>query len=78
MVAEADLVVVQLTVHGHHRASAMPLLQGVAVTGLAVACVFMHVFRVVDGRVVEHWATRDDLGLLRQLGAWPPPQATAL
>jgi len=26
---------------------------------------------VVRGQIVEHWACRDDLGLLRQVGAWP-------
>jgi lactoylglutathione lyase len=29
-------------------------------------------FRIADGRIAERWACRDDLGLLRQLGAWPP------
>jgi predicted ester cyclase len=29
--------------------------------------VFM--YRIHDGRVVERWAVRDDLGFLRQLGA---------
>lgn len=38
----------------------------------------MHVFRVVDGRAREHWATRDDLGLLRTLGAWRPGGTTGL
>jgi predicted ester cyclase len=27
------------------------------------------VYRVVDGRVREHWAVRDDFGMLRRLGA---------
>jgi hypothetical protein len=29
-------------------------------------------FRLEDGRIIEHWASRDDLGLARRLG-WIPP-----
>lgn len=29
-------------------------------------------YRLVDGRIAERWAVRDDLGMLRQLGALPP------
>jgi SnoaL-like polyketide cyclase len=28
----------------------------------------VHIFRVRDGKIVEHWAVRDDLGLMKQLG----------
>jgi predicted ester cyclase len=28
----------------------------------------MQMFRVIDRRIVESWAVRDDLGVLRQLG----------
>jgi hypothetical protein len=28
----------------------------------------MHLFRLHDGKVIEHWAVRDDLGMLQQLG----------
>ena len=63
---------VDMTLHGLHVDSTMPLLVGVPVTGRQVAWRFTHVFRIADGQLVEHWATRDDLGLLRQLGAWPP------
>ena len=31
-----------------------------------------HWFRMNDGKVAEHWANRDDLGMGRQLG-WNPP-----
>ena len=30
-------------------------------------------YRLVEGRIAERWAVRDDLGMLRQLGALPPP-----
>ena len=29
----------------------------------------MHMLRITDGKIAEHWAARDDLGLLLQLGA---------
>ena len=61
-----------MTLRGVHEASTMPLLTGVAVTGREIAWVYIHIFRVADGQLAEHWATRDDVGLLRQLGAWPP------
>jgi hypothetical protein len=31
-----------------------------------------HWFRLRDGKVIEHWANRDDLGTALQLG-WMPP-----
>jgi predicted ester cyclase len=30
---------------------------------------FMAAYRFVDGKIAERWAIRDDLGMLRQLGA---------
>ena len=72
VIAEGDHVVVHLTLSGVHRASAMPLLAPVPVTGRRVAWTFVHIWRVRDGLIVEHWACRDDVGLLAQLGAWPP------
>jgi hypothetical protein len=31
-----------------------------------------HWFRIEDGKITEHWANRDDLGMAKQLG-WVPP-----
>jgi hypothetical protein len=31
-----------------------------------------HWFTIEDGRILEHWANRDDLGTAKQLG-WIPP-----
>jgi len=73
VVAEGDLVVDHMTLHGRHRASTMGLLAGTEATGVPVAWTYIHIWRVVDGMVVEHWACRDDVGLLRQVGAWPSP-----
>jgi predicted ester cyclase len=72
VVAQDDLVVVHLTLHGRHVASTMPLLAGLTPTGNDVAWDFIHIWRVADGAIVEHWACRDDVGLLAQVGGWPP------
>jgi len=29
-------------------------------------------YRVLDGKIVEHFANRDDIGMMRQLGQLPP------
>jgi lactoylglutathione lyase len=72
VVAQDGLVVVHLTLRGRHVASSMPLLAGLPPTGDAVAWEFIHIWRVADGSIVEHWACRDDVGLLAQVGGWPP------
>jgi catechol 2,3-dioxygenase-like lactoylglutathione lyase family enzyme/predicted ester cyclase len=68
VVAQDDLVVVHLTMKGRHLASTMPLLAGLPPTGSPVAWDFIHIWRVADGSIVEHWACRDDVGLLAQVG----------
>ena len=72
VLADGDRVVVHMTLQGRHVASTMPLLAGVPPTGTDVGWEFIHIWRVQDGRIAEHWACRDDLGLLRQLGARSP------
>ncbi|MDQ1650130.1 MAG: hypothetical protein QOG60_2187, partial [Frankiaceae bacterium] len=59
-----------LTLRGRHVGSTMPLLDGVAPTGGAVTWDFIHIWRVADGLIAEHWACRDDVGLLTQVGGW--------
>ena len=72
LIAEGDLVAHHMTMSGTHKASTMPLLAGVPVTHEPVAWTYIHIWRIADGKVTEHWACRDDVGLLRQVGAWPP------
>ena len=67
LVGEGDLVAQHLTLHGTHKASTMPLLAGAAVSGRPTAWEFIHIWRVASGMIVEHWACRDDMGLLEQL-----------
>ncbi len=73
LIADGELVAQHLTLRGSHVSSTMPLLAGTRPAGQEVSWTFIHLWRVVDGMVVEHWACRDDVGLLHQVGAWPPP-----
>jgi predicted ester cyclase len=57
-VAEDDRVVQRVTMSGS---------QG----GRDFAVQHVYGWRIADGRIVEHWGSRDDLGLLRQLGRLP-------
>ena len=63
-VANEDTVAVRGTSSGTHENE----LWGIAPTGERFAAQQSHWFRVVDGKVAEHWAVRDDLGMMRQLG----------
>jgi lactoylglutathione lyase len=67
LIGEGDLVAQHLTLHGTHRGSTMPLLADAPASGRPAAWTFIHIWRVADGMIVEHWACRDDLGLLEQL-----------
>lgn len=69
VVAEGELVIARVMAHGTHLGP----FQGLAPSGRAFQLDSFHMFRCVDGKAVEHWAVRDDLGMLRQLGAAPTP-----
>lgn len=73
VVAGGDLVAYRATLSGTHRGE----LLGMAPTGRAFRVQHMHMLRMRDGRACEHWAVRDDLGMLRQLGVIPPPGAAS-
>jgi predicted ester cyclase len=46
-------------------------LDDVLPTGRPHEVIQIHMFRIVGGKITEHWAARDDLGMLRQLGVLP-------
>lgn len=69
LVAEGDLVAYRATLSGTHTGA----LLGIPPTGRAFRVQHMHMLRMRDGRACEHWATRDDLGMLQQLGIIPAP-----
>jgi predicted ester cyclase len=67
LIGDGDLAAQHLTLHGTHRASTMPLLTDATASGRPAAWTFIHIWRVAGGVIVEHWACRDDMGLLEQL-----------
>ncbi|MDQ6910885.1 MAG: ester cyclase [Actinomycetota bacterium] len=69
LVAEGDKVVARVTVSGTHRGEMM----GLAPTGRRVRTSGIEVFRLAGGKLAEHWATFDALGMLRQIGMAPVP-----
>ena len=78
VVAEGDLVVIHNTMSGRHHG---PMVEYTAAgevgdvfppTGRTFATTQTHWFRLADGKVIEHWANRDDIGTAKQLG-WVPP-----
>jgi predicted ester cyclase len=64
VVGEGDMVAGRLTVSGTHEGS----LMGEPPTGRSVRNSHMHFVRFRDGKAVEHWGVREDLGMMRQLG----------
>ena len=65
VLADGDLVAGRWTASGTHLGA----WAGVEPTGRAMRFSGINVFRFADGKVVEIWNHRDDLGLLEQLGA---------
>jgi len=64
----AHKVVACFTVHGTHKGGFM----GIAPTGKRVALEEIRIWRIAEGKIVEHWGIMDMLGLMLQLGAIPP------
>jgi predicted ester cyclase len=40
-------------------------------TGKRYEAQHIHWFKLRDGKIVAHWANRDDLGMMQQLGLLP-------
>jgi len=67
LIAERDKVVARTTMTGTHLGEFF----GIPPTGRQVSMTGVHVLRVQEGKIAEHWGSNDDLSLMRQLGAIP-------
>jgi steroid delta-isomerase-like uncharacterized protein len=61
-----DRVAVRVTVRGTHEGEFM----GQPATGRRFAVPSVGIFRIADGRIVEHWGIFDQLAMLAQLGVF--------
>lgn len=68
MLAEGDKVATRVTGTGTHRGDFF----GVEPTGARANWASHGIFRVRDGKIVEHWGQPDLLALLSQIGGIPP------
>jgi predicted ester cyclase len=67
LIADGDMVAVHMTHSGEHTGEFM----GIPSTGRQFAYRHVHIMRFEDGKIMEHWAVRDDASLMRQLGVAP-------
>jgi predicted ester cyclase len=77
-ITDGGLVAVNSTMNGRHVAPWAVYTDDGAVdtvfppTNKTFAVTQSHWFRIDEGKITEHWANRDDLGMATQLG-WVPP-----
>jgi len=68
-IAEGDKVMQRVTGHGTMQGE----FQGMAATGKEGKWTEMHMVRLAEGKIVEHWASIDQLGMMIAVGLMPPP-----
>lgn len=71
VIAEGDRVAVRLTTSATHSGTFM----GIPPSGTRYTIPEIHIFRIRDGQVAEHWHEFDKLALMRQLKGEAVPQA---
>jgi predicted ester cyclase len=65
VIAEEDRVVARTRMTALHVGD----YQGIAPTNRTIEMNQVHIWRIQDGRVIEHWPQLDEAGALRQMGA---------
>ena len=70
LIAEDDKVVVYMTWNGTQHGEWM----GMPPSGKSMSIGVMDIFRVTDGKLVEHWGLMDSMKMMQQLGAMPAPE----
>jgi predicted ester cyclase len=69
VIAEGDRVVQRSNASGTMKGDFL----GMPATGKKANWSETHIVRVKDGKIIEHWASVDQLSMLQQLGLAPMP-----
>lgn len=67
LIAEDDMVALHMTWTGTHEGEFM----GIPASGRNMSIEVIDIFRIVDGRFLEHWGLTDIMSMMQQLGAMP-------
>jgi steroid delta-isomerase-like uncharacterized protein len=67
MIGEGDKVAIRTTLRATHQGEFF----GIPPTGRQVTVTGIHILRIADGKIAEHWGNNDDLGMMQQLGVAP-------
>ena len=73
MIGEEDSIVTRLTGYGTQTGE----LFGIPPSGKEIRATSIAIYRVANGKIVEHWGEADNLGVMQQLGVVPTPEAPA-
>lgn len=69
LLVDGDKVVARVSYRGTHQGAFM----GIPPTGKQVTGMGINIFRIANGKLVEHWGLTDRISALRQMGIVPPP-----
>src|SRR6187551_310818 len=68
LIAENDKVVAHITAYGKHVGTVF----GIPATNRAFSMKGIVIWRLKDGKITEHWAQNDMIGMMMQLGVMQP------
>ncbi len=69
LLTNGDKVVALVSYRGTHQGA----FRSIPPTGKPITLMGINIFRIVNGKMVEHWGLTDRLSALQQLGVVPPP-----
>ena len=69
LLADGDKVIARVSFRGTHQGA----FGSINPRGKPITVMAINIFRIANGKMVEHWGLADRLSALQQLGVVPPP-----